>query len=989
MNSYHYIKTFSKKFLLALLPVILLFAPTREIRCGELSGSLQDISAMADSRIEVLVFFEDNTPVLSRSSYNNMNRSELHKAGLAALKSRSNTNINRFESSIREAGLKAGLIKEYWITSAALVELPASELDKLAELDGVKFVAPDTTLALVDPVSISLSSESSQGVGDHLYSIGADKLWARGLTGNGRIVGSFDTGVEGAHEALNSSWRGNSADDNSSAWFDPYGSDFPFDNNGHGTHTMGIMVGMAEGDTIGVAYNAEWISAAVIDRGSGLSQTISDILAAFEWAADPDGDANTMDDVPDVICHSWGIPQGIFPSCDNTFWDAIDNLEDLGVVCIFAAGNEGPDAMSLRIPADRSSAPMNAFSVGAVDQTDPNYTVASFSSRGPSSCDNSVIKPEVVAPGVDIRSCYKDGQYRTISGTSMAAPVVAGAVALLREYNPEATSEQIKNALYNSAIDLGEEGKDNSYGNGLIDLEAALALIPPPSSPNIEITGFEADDGNDRIIESGEIVNLNIEVISQYSSINNLWAEVFVSEEYAQALLDSSDFGYIGADQTGDNSSNPFMLLISDQIRPGGRMPVDINFYNENGETVNTRRIEIVVGQSENAEYHTMANGIIKLTVDNFGGIGHGENSPSPAGVVGFSPYESEFDILPEFSLMVAGSNDERVSDASRSETEFVSDNDFLASREFEAVFENPGSFGTGDLFGYYSDSLASEPLGLSVKQRTSIFDDPELENCVIIEYSILPETAAYDDLYYIGFLMDWDLGDGGSGIEKSSYNHSGEFCYFYNQAEDLYVGLRFLNKPVYGYKIMPNVPGSKSLLSDSVKYQYLTGGEINTGVEKWNDYFSVISTQESYYATGDSIKIGIAVVVGQSLTELEYGFTKAYDYYNISTDIDDIADDPVLPSSFELNQNYPNPFNMATTISFDLPSSGHVQLDVYNLLGQKVTELASGEYPAGTVSINWDGRDRNGNDLASGTYFYRMTLNGSETTTKKLMILK
>ncbi|MBD3218780.1 MAG: hypothetical protein GF310_10915, partial [candidate division Zixibacteria bacterium] len=215
MNSYHYTNIFIKKFLLALLPVILLFAPTREVRCGELSGSLQDISDLADSRIEVLVFFEDYTPVLSKSSYNNMNRSELHKAGLAALKSRSNANINRFESSVREAGLKAGLIKEYWITSAALVELPASEVDRLAELEGVKFVAPDTTLALVDPVSISMSSGSSQGVGDHLYSIGADKLWARGLTGNGRIVGSFDTGVEGAHEVLNSSWRGNSADDNS------------------------------------------------------------------------------------------------------------------------------------------------------------------------------------------------------------------------------------------------------------------------------------------------------------------------------------------------------------------------------------------------------------------------------------------------------------------------------------------------------------------------------------------------------------------------------------------------------------------------------------------------------------------------------------------------------------------------------------------------------------------------------------------------------
>jgi len=133
------------------------------------------------------------------------------------------------------------------------------------------------------------------------------------------------------------------------------------------------MVGAVDGDTIGVAPGAEWISAGVIDQpGRSLSMTISDIIEAFQWALDPDGDPTTTDDVPDVILNSWGIPKGLFQPCDDTFYDVVDAVEAAGIVTIFACGNEGPDPMSLRLPADRASTPLNSFTVGAVDG---NYQV--------------------------------------------------------------------------------------------------------------------------------------------------------------------------------------------------------------------------------------------------------------------------------------------------------------------------------------------------------------------------------------------------------------------------------------------------------------------------------------------------------------------------------------------------------------------------------------------------------------------------------------
>ena len=117
-------------------------------------------------------------------------------------------------------------------------------------------------------------------------------------------------------------------------------------------------------------------------------------------------DANTTSDVPDVILNSWGVPRGLFIPCSQTFWEVIDNVEAAGIVTVFAAGNEGPNPQTMRDPADRAATPLNSFSVGAVDN---NKVIGDFSSRGPSSCDTTQIKPEVVAPGVLVRSSSKDG----------------------------------------------------------------------------------------------------------------------------------------------------------------------------------------------------------------------------------------------------------------------------------------------------------------------------------------------------------------------------------------------------------------------------------------------------------------------------------------------------------------------------------------------------------------------------------------------------
>jgi len=238
---------------------------------------------------------------------------------------------------------------------------------------------------------------------------------------------------------------------------------------------MGTLTGMnpATDDTIGVAVDAQWIAAAW--DYSTIPKFISDVIMEFNWAADPDGNAGTSDDVPAVVSNSWGI--GVLfgqPPCDASFWTAIDNAEAAGAAVVFAAGNEGPTAQSLRAPADRNTTPTTCYAVGALNPG--SATIASFSSRGPTACAGTTeerIKPEVCARGVAVRSAYPGGSYTNLDGTSMACPHVAGGIALLRDAYPDATVDELKTALMETAIDLGAGGEDNTYGHGRIDVLAA------------------------------------------------------------------------------------------------------------------------------------------------------------------------------------------------------------------------------------------------------------------------------------------------------------------------------------------------------------------------------------------------------------------------------------------------------------------------------------------------------------------------------------
>ncbi len=301
----------------------------------------------------------------------------------------------------------------------------------------------------------------------------ATALWQLGFRGQGVVIASMDTGVDVSHPDLAAQWRGGS-----NSWFDPYGQNpvTPVDHNGHGTWTMGLMVGRdLGGSSIGVAPDATWIAAKIFDDNG--TATVSGIHLGFQWLLDPDGNALT-DDAPDVVNNSWSFN---YQGCDLEFEPDLQALLAAGIAPVFAAGNYGPGSATSISPANNPG----AIAVGAVDNTGAIYNQ---SSRGPSACGSgSATYPALAAPGVNVRTSDLFGLYINVSGTSFAAPHVSGGLALLLSAFPALSVPDQQNALIFSAVDLGSPGADNLFGAGRIDLLAAYNLIAvgkvPTSTP--------------------------------------------------------------------------------------------------------------------------------------------------------------------------------------------------------------------------------------------------------------------------------------------------------------------------------------------------------------------------------------------------------------------------------------------------------------------------------------------------------------------------
>lgn len=398
-----------------------------------------------------------------------------------------------------------------YVVNAIRAEGTLSLIQALAARQDVASILAESTVTLPTPVGQEeTQSNGRSAVEWGIDMINADDVWALGYTGQGTTVGGEDTGYEWHHPALKSKYRGYDAAldtvDHNYNWHDaihvadthhldtvnPCGFDSkePCDDRGHGTHTMGTMIGSDGDNQIGVAPDAQWCACRNMERGYGTPFTY---IECFEWFLAPTDLNNENPDpllAPHVINNSWGCPptEGCVPENFDIMNMVVNNLRAAGIVVVVSAGNDGSACGSVYTPAAIYE---GSFSVGA---TRPNDTIVGFSSRGPVWVDGSNrTKPNVSAPGTGVRSSVPGGAYDFSSGTSMAGPHVAGLVALMISANPALAGQVdlIEDIIESTAVpkttdeqcgDIpGSQVPNNTYGFGRVDalaaVEAALALI--------------------------------------------------------------------------------------------------------------------------------------------------------------------------------------------------------------------------------------------------------------------------------------------------------------------------------------------------------------------------------------------------------------------------------------------------------------------------------------------------------------------------------
>lgn len=347
-----------------------------------------------------------------------------------------------------------------WIINGIQVTATPEAITHLSNRTDVARIAPDAQIRLVSPLTPTISAlTSDQPWG--LKRTRVQHVWAGlGITGTGVTVAIMDTGTDWLHPALVESYRGHSDSappEHEANWFDAVeGSPEPIDPHGHGTHVTGTASGS---NGIGAAPGSKWIAVRIL--GANGFGYLGDIHAGFQWLLAPDGDPALA---PDIVNGSWSAS----PALDE-FMPDVSALHAASIITVFAAGNNGPEEGSVRSPANYP----NVVAVGASDDID---AVAWFSSRGPSTWTTQA-KPTILAPGTGVLSSLPGGQYGFLSGTSMAAPHVAGMQALLLSADHQLNFMQATMALTRTAVQFESNLPNNVSGWGRADAYAAASLI--------------------------------------------------------------------------------------------------------------------------------------------------------------------------------------------------------------------------------------------------------------------------------------------------------------------------------------------------------------------------------------------------------------------------------------------------------------------------------------------------------------------------------
>ncbi len=832
----------------------------------------------------------------------------------------------------------------------------------------VEYAEPKYRYPILETPNDSLFLQMSQ-----FGRIEAPAAWdaVKGESGN-VVVAIVDGGTDWQHEDLSDNiWNntdeipGNGIDDDENGFIDdvrgwnfannsndPSGISNTPGNGRHGTHVAGTAAAVTNNE-IGVA-SISWNSILMPINASDPSV---DRFITFGYSGIVYAAMNNAD----IISCSWGgsgVPL-------NFEQDVINFAHDQGSLVVAAAGNSGFN--NDRIP----SFPANykhVLSVGATNKT--SDAKAGFSNYG--------VTVDVFAPGTFITSTIPGNEYSSLSGTSMSTPLVSGLAALIKTQNPEFSVDELREQIRVTSdnIDASNPALADSLGKGRINARGAVTDF---NNPAIRIAGlsFTESGGND-VIDAGETVDLTIDFTNFLTSETNVSFNLTSNDtivEITQSNASTSTFN------SEDTLSFSFQFNVSSEAQDGDimRFFVDINSSNYEDKDF----FALVVNPPRFAELNT---GNLQTAITTQGNIGwiDFQDASDGAGFV----FNGE-DYLFEGGLLV-GTGLNHVSDCIRGQDGTTQDDDLRPASGEMLNITSPGEFADQEGAILLVDSLADQPIGVEIQQKTFADTSKGYTDFVIFQYEISNPTSSEISNMYVGQFFDWDIQVGNTVNNYARYDDSRRMGFVMNAATDptqLAASILLTQNAGVSYRSIHN-PNElfEDGFTDTEKWNFLSGG-IQTRDLDDVDVSTIMAEGPFTIQPGNSIEVAFAMIGANSPAELAANADSAQSFWENPPTAIHLSNDKI-PQQVQLFQNYPNPFNPTTEIHYKLPVRQFVEIDIYNLLGEKVRTLISEIVNAGEHKILWNGKNDAGNAVSSGIYFYRLKSKNS-IKIKKMTLLR
>jgi len=825
----------------------------------------------------------------------------------------------------------------------------------------------DQNIAYAEPSYIHTTSytpnDLSYGTQFYLPQVKAPQAWDVLKNSSNVIIGIVDSGSEVTHQDLagniylNTADPINGVDDDGDGYIDNYygwdlcgqsASTMIPDNDpnvksaaaDHGVHVSGIASAVSD-NNIGVAsiaYNAKLL---IVKTGADDNPT--SIYKGYE------GIKYAADKGAHIINCSWGGVGG------GQFGQEIVNYAiSKGCLVIAAAGNSGNDIPVYPAAFD------GVLAVANLDQNDIKSGASNYGTY-----------VDISAPGAGIYNTIYGNAYGYKSGTSMAAPLVASAAALLKTKYPNYSGLQIGELLRTTADPINNKNPNyaNLLGRGRLNVYRALT----EAGASVRYQQLTISDQSLGNRAPGTEITLQFALKNFLIPITGLNVNVTSNSPFVQIVNPNINVGNINSLET-KTGITPIKVKVLANAAENHKLTFTLNYSANAGAYTDAESFETIVA----LDYLNVAVNQISTTLTSNGRVGYSKaNATAGLGFI----YKNE-NMLYEAALLIAKSETQVMNNA---RTDNYYSDDFRKQQTASVVANSTAPFEGTSIF---TDAAANNPIGLKVLSRVWAFNTVTDDKYVLVEYEIMNTSNADLENIYTGLFTDWDLDE--SSTNATEYNGPNKTAYVYakKNAAYPYAGIRLLNHsaaPAY-YPLSYQVPNS--FLSDNVfntseKYKTLTSGvqSVGLGHNTANGYDVMFTLGSGPYKIpkNQSIRIAYAFLAGDTKSELNTIGDAAQVKYA------EVGKKPIsiIPTEYALGQNYPNQAKAFTYIPVDLPEKTKVDLTIYDVLGRKIKKVTEGTLDAGAYQFYVDV-----SNLASGIYTYKINT-PSYKKAKKMIVAK